>query len=380
MRAHREGTTRSGLASCSARAEHDASPDPHLGRIERDDRLAPPELRALLRQLFGGTATTVRFLGRCNLGSGVYRLRLAVNGLERSAVIKVSDPALARRTRLVVERWLPAVGLEESGPPLLGVAAERNGERVWQVFEDLGDWILDERAPDPASVEVAVELIARVHTRFAGHALLAECRLWGSDFGSYAYASNVRDALRGLEQLRAVAPGLSAEQAALRDRLLERLNRLHAEERDRARMLVDHGGPDTLLHGDLWPKNVLVYPTAPGLCARLIDWDRVGVGPVTYDLSTFLSRFPASEREWIVDCYRRSVGRAGWRLPATADMNVLFATAEYSRLANRVIWPAIAVSQGHADRAWAFEALGALAEWLEQVGPLLPASRDEGLR
>jgi hypothetical protein len=380
MSTHRERTTESALAACSVHGEHPASADLLREGIERDEPLAPTELMALLRQLFGSTSAAVRILDRRNLGPGVYRLRLAVDDLERSVVTKVSDPVMARRNRLVAERWLPAVGLGESGPPLLGVAAERNGERVWQLLEDLGDCVLDERAPDPASVEVAVELIADVHTRFAGHALLAECRLWGSDFGSYAYGSNVRDAIRSLEHLRAAALGLSAEQSALRDRLLEHLYRLRAEERDRVWMLADRGGRETLLHGDLWPKNVLVYATADGLRARLIDWDRAGVGPVTYDLSTFLSRFPASEREWIVDCYLRSVSRTGWRLPATAELNVLFATAEYSRLANRVIWPAIAVSQGHPDRAWAFGELAALAEWLEQVGPLLPVSREEGLR
>jgi hypothetical protein len=337
------------------------------------------ELRVVLQELFGGAEGSIELLDHCSLASGVYRVRLTVNGFEHSVVIKRSNPTMARRNRLVAERWLPAVGLGESGPPLLGVAAEHNGERVWQVLEDLGDRILDERTPDRALVEIAIELIAQVHTRFAGHALLPECRLWGSDFGSYAYASNVRDAVRSLEHLHAPRLALSTDQAAVRDRLLDGLYQLRAEERDRARMLADLGGPDTLLHGDLWPKNVLVYPTAAGQRARLIDWDRVGIGPVTYDLSTFLSRFPASEREWIVDRYRRSVSRAGWTFPAAADLNVLFATAEYARLANRIIWPAIAVAQGHPDRAWAFEELAAFADWLEQVGPLLPASGREGL-
>lgn len=343
-----------------------------IEELERRERFGPAELLAVLQELFGDGGAMVRLLGRRRLGPGVHRLWLEADGLLRSAVIKRSDPAMARRNRLVAERWLPAAGLEESGPPLLGVAAERSGERVWQVYQDLGDWILDENAPERARVEVAVERIARLHTRFAGHALLAECRLWGSDHGSHAYASNVRDAIRGLEHLRAPALGLCVEHAELRDRLLERLHGLLAEERTRARMVADRGGPDTLLHGDLWPKNVLVYPCAGALRARLIDWDRVGVGPVAYDLSTFLSRFPAGDREWILECYRRSVGRAGWSLPVAAELNVLFATAEYSRLANLVIWPAIAVSQRHPDRAWAFGELAALAEWLDQVGPLLP--------
>ncbi|HEX6535688.1 MAG TPA: phosphotransferase [Gemmatimonadaceae bacterium] len=332
----------------------------------------PAELLMLLRELFADGEATMRIAGRRKLAAGVHRLWLEMEHRALSVVVKRSDPAMARRNRLVAERWLPAVGLEGCGPPLLGVAAERSGERVWQVYEDLGDWILDERAPEPERVEPAVEVIATLHTRFAGHPLLAECRLWGSDYGSHAYGSNVRDAVRALEHLRAPALELCVEHAAVRDRLLERLHGLLAEAPTRARIVAEHGGADTLLHGDLWPKNALVHPTANGSLVRLIDWDRAGVGPASYDLSTFLSRWPASDRAWILDRYRRSVRRAGRSLPSIADSNALFATAEYSRLANLVIWPAIAVWRHHPDRAWAFGELAALAGWLDQVGPLLP--------
>jgi Ser/Thr protein kinase RdoA (MazF antagonist) len=147
---------------------------------------------------------------------------------------------------------------------------------------------------------------------------------------------------------------------------------LRDQEEMRAQSLADHGGPETLVHGDLWPKNVIVQSTADGLHVRLIDWDRVGVGSFTYDLSTFLSRFPAADRMWILDSYRRAAERAGWHLPAPADLNVLFSTAELARLTNRVIWPAIAVSQGHTDRAWAFGELESIGDWIERDQPLLP--------
>jgi hypothetical protein len=343
--------------------------------LEREERVGPPELAELIAECLGagGAATTVRLVSRRRLGPDVHRLRLEAAGVARSVVVKSSDPAMARRNRLVAERWLPAVGMAECGPPLLGLAAERSGERVWQLYDDLGDCELDERAPDAAGVEAAVALVARLHTRFAEHALLAECRLWGTDFGAHWYASNVRDAVRALAQLRAPALALGAEHAAVRDRLLERLRGLLAERGDRARLLAEYGGPETLLHGDLWPKNALVRPTADGPPrARLIDWDRVGVGPVSYDLSTFLSRLPAGDRAWALGLYRESLGRAGWSLPAPAVLNRLFSTAECARLANRVIWPAIAAARGDtADREWAFGELDALAGWLTETQPVL---------
>ena len=53
------------------------------------------------------------------------------------------------------------------------------------------------------------------------------------------------------------------------------------------------------------------------------------------------------------------------RLPADSGLTLLFATAEYARLANIVIWPAlIAAEQGSA---WAFQQLAAIEQWLEGV-------------
>jgi hypothetical protein len=340
----------------------------------RDEGVGPAELLDLVRESLGTDGATVRVAERRQLASGVHRLRLEVGGISRSVVIKCSDSAMARRNRLVATRWLPAVGMEHSGPPLLGIAAERNGERVWQLYDDLGDCILNERTPDAAHVGAVVEVIAQLHTRFAEHLLLAECRLWGTDFGIQWHASNVGDAVRALEHLLAPALDLHPEQAAVRDHLLEILRGLLAEREERTQLLADHGGPETLLHGDLWPKNAVVHATANGLHTRLIDWDRVGVGPISYDLSTFLSRFPAGDREWILDAYRRLLASAGWSLPTPAVLNRLFSTAECARLANRVIWPAIAVAQGDADRDWAFGELTSLARWLTEMRPLLPQS------
>jgi hypothetical protein len=135
-------------------------------------------------------------------------------------------------------------------------------------------------------------------------------------------------------------------------------------------MMAELGGPEVLLHGDLTTRNVLICPTRKGLCARLIDWDKAGVGPISYDLSTFLYRFPPPVRHWILDLYQDAVGRRGWHLPSAAELNVLFDTAEQARLANCVIWPALALLSGPA--AWGFDELAAFDHWFEVVTPVLP--------
>jgi hypothetical protein len=337
--------------------------------LESGGQACSTELHDLLQELLGGPGAAGRLIARQRLAPRVHRLRFEVNGRVLSLVVKRLDPGAAQRSQLITKRWLPATGLSQSGPPLLGVAAERSGERIWHVYEDFGDWMLDECAPDRARVGVAVELIARIHTRFAGHALLAECRLWGGDLGIHFYASSVRDAIRSLEALRAPHVELSAERLAVRDRLLGQLHKLLDEEPYRAQMVKELGGPNTFLHGDLWPKNTLVFPAENGLQARLIDWDRAGVGPAGYDLSTFLSRFPTSDRQWILGLYQQSPGCSRWRLPSAADLNLLFDTFERARLANSVIWRALAIWESQAE--WAFHELALLKQWFEMLQPVL---------
>src|SRR5256712_10003264 len=98
-------------------------------------------------------------------------------------------------------------------------------------------------------------------------------------------------------------------------------------------MLETLGGPETLLHGDLWTTNTFVATTGDGLVARLIDWDHAAVGPASYDLSTFLYRFPRRERPWILEAYRRRPPGAARVLPPDPDPTLPFRTRRDARLA-----------------------------------------------
>src|SRR5947208_105171 len=238
------------------------------------------ELRELLQELLGGAGGKGRFIGQDALqprAQRVFRLRFDVNGQTRSVVIKRLKPNIGRRNELVAKRWLPAIGLSESGPPLLGSIAARSGVCVWHVYEDLGQGELDSRKPDRERVKSALEVIAQMHTRFAGHPLLGEVRLHGGDLGIHFYETNVHDAIYALQALKP-----AAGHGAIRDRLLARLHKLRNELQPRADALAELGGPETLLHGDLWAINVFVSPTSKGLQARLIDWDHAAAGPATY--------------------------------------------------------------------------------------------------
>src|SRR5262249_22490255 len=206
------------------------------------------------------------------------------------------DPGAARRNELAARKWLPALGLPQAGPPLRGVAPDPGGRDVWHVYEDLGAQTLDESAPDPGRVAAVVDLIARLHARSAGPPWLPESRLQGGSLGIAFSPSSVGAAFGAVEGLRARDVEWSRAGQVLRARLLGRLYRLADEAHRRAAARRQLGGPDALLHGDLWPKNALALPDGACFRARLIDWDRAGGGPGSYDLSTFLGRVPPRAR------------------------------------------------------------------------------------
>src|SRR5437660_108426 len=340
--------------------------------LERYGQPGLSELRGLLQNLLGGHEVECPRMNEQTLQPRallVFRLRFGINGKTRQVIVKRLKPEIGRRSELVAHRWLPAVGMSDNGPALLGSVAEPGGNCVWHVYDDLGPFELLTNPLDPDSVSAAIKLVAQLHMQFARHPLLGEVRLHGCDLGIHFYAANVRDASYALQ---ACQP--SSQQTPLRDSLLQRLSTLRQELPQRAEALAAWGGSETLLHGDLWHINIFVIPTAHGLHVRLIDWDHAAVGPASYDLSTFLLRLPPRERPWVLDLYRAEVSRAGWCLPPLPMLNFLFETAEYARLANRIIWPAIALVQDRAP--WAWESLAEVDQWFEGLAPVLPCETE----
>ncbi|PYR91836.1 MAG: hypothetical protein DMF84_15960 [Acidobacteria bacterium] len=315
------------------------------------------ELGNLLRELIGGTE---RVVGLHRLKSRVFRLDIADGIPSRAVVLKRLEPAVAQRNQLLVERWLPALGLEDRCARLLGVAAEARADCVWHVYEDLGDETLAVR-PDPERVRAAVELAADLHTRASHHRVLPEVRRYSSSRGQQYFIENVRDAIDALDALAASGIETPRQYAGIPNRLRERLMALLADAPRRTRVAEKWGGPDTMVHGDLWPINIFVRATPNGPRARLVDWDRLAVGPFSYDLSTFLFRLPAASRPQVLEHYRNAVADAAWCLASPAELEMLFDTAERARYANTVIWPVKALLEERAE--WGFPQLADIERW-----------------
>jgi hypothetical protein len=350
------------------------------------------ELQACIRRLLGAGASMIEDqpLKAARVRREVWRAR----GDSHAFIIKRFTPERSCVERLSLERWLPALGLADISPGLLGVVGGPKARFVWHIYEDLGDGTLDVDDQPPCGghvvrdrgflsamrlhpgldrVEAAVASMARLHRASVNHAMLGECRYWTGDLGGHFLSASVRDALRALEALT-TRLRLSAAHLGTCDALLAALWRLKDEERDRCTQLAAHGGPECLLHGDFGVRNVILQRRGAGWAGRLIDWDHAGVGPASYDLSTFLVQLPLDMRAGALELYRNQSNCADVEWPDHETWNGLFDTAEQSRLANSVIWPALSAIDGEGDSA--FEDLSAIASWFAALQPVFaPAPR-----
>jgi hypothetical protein len=323
------------------------------------------ELCAAVQEVLGAAAEAAQTMSLQRFQEGVYRLRIGSGAGGRSVILKRHEPSIAQRDRLAVERWLPQLGLGDCCAKLLAAAAERRGLWVWHVYEDLGSDSLAARR-SRATLQAAIDLIAALHTRGARHAILPEVRRHSRDHGIDFLYTSVRDAIGALN---GAIRSLPAEAEMARVRLLGQLHDLLEDAPRRAEAMADVGGPDTLLHGDLWPENIFLTPNGDGFRAQLIDWDHVSVGPASYDLSTVIYRAPADERTWVLERYREAVEVQGWKLPANDELNLLFHTAESARCASCIPWPVIALNEG---AEWGADHLLEVGRWFEELRPPLP--------
>src|SRR5438132_825500 len=107
----------------------------------------------------------------------VYRLHLN-ESRAHSVILKRSEPPIAQPNRLVAERWLPALRLGDHCVALLATVADRQGRWFSQIYEDLGLDTLERQSHRPR-VGATTDLIAELHGRGTGHALLTHVRQSG---------------------------------------------------------------------------------------------------------------------------------------------------------------------------------------------------------
>ena len=136
---------------------------------------------------------------------------------------------------------------------------------------------------------------------------------------------------------------------------------------DACAALIDVGLPDTLVHGDLHPENVVITPSG----YLIVDWSDAAVGNPFVDLATFLVRTQDRDLrrrllEAYVDGWEGIGDRA--RLDAAGDLamtvGALYQVATYQALLPALDVPDRAQFAG-GDVAWAKRALDALERGLD---------------
>jgi hypothetical protein len=136
---------------------------------------------------------------------------------------------------------------------------------------------------------------------------------------------------------------------------------------DACAALIDLGVPDTLVHGDLHPGNIVLTPAGH----IVVDWSDAAVGNPFVDLPTFLVRTKDRElrrrlRDAYVDGWDGLLPRA--RLDAAAELamtvGALYQVATYQALLAALDPPDAALFEG-ADVRWLERTLEALEHGLD---------------
>jgi len=185
----------------------------------------------------------------------------------------------------------------------------------WIIMRDV-DAVLQQRWT-PANAITAAERVALLHLPADGEPGLLDAP-WLERAGYAAYTHHVPDGHDNLEALGA-DPRLRTLFTP------EQVDALHAGL-DAAPHLAARAAeiPTTLVHGDLTPRNAGLDADG-GLV--LIDWEHVGVGPVGYDLGTFVSMYRAFgghgelDEPAVLEAYAETVSTlAGTNLRAPAAL------------------------------------------------------------
>jgi hypothetical protein len=292
-----------------------------------------------------------------------------INGVSRSLIVKSSRVEQAERSRMTLRYWLPAVGLDHIGPVLLGATPEQEGS-IWNVYVDHGRITLLDDTTDPVAAAAVVRTIAELHSRFVGHSLLDECGTSEKALSPRSYESSVRSALSALQSIGHLTPVGDAE--ALRDNLVQRLQILAQEVAFRTDLLNNLSGPQTLLHGDLYPSNIVLENRLDGLTSRIVDWDHLTVGPVGFDLVFLVANLSEGLRLTTMQLYRAATQSLFDRWPTEIEWNALFDTFRFVRLARCVTSYANLIAAGYPE--YGFQKLRSTEQWFHTLKPVLPVN------
>jgi hypothetical protein len=275
------------------------------------------ELRAELARALGGPVTALRRRPLAyrssyaieeldvRLGDGSSR-RLLLKDVSRAALAPEAagaKPGFLLDPRREIAVYRDILGpLEVGTPALLASVADPGTDTFWLVLERVAGELLWQ-ADGWDAWEATARWLAELHLRRvpASSVLLRYDETWLRTWLARAIAFAPPGSLHRL------ARGFDAV-----------VSRLAA-------------WPASLLHGELYPSNVLVERGG----VRVIDWEMAGVGPGVLDLAALTAGgWSADERARLVRAYHRTWTAGGGR----ASEAELLETLEHARLAVALQW------------------------------------------
>ena len=234
-----------------------------------------------------------------------------------------------RRCIATYEEVLPGTGL---GVECYGSFADEQAGRYWLLLDKVAGRELWQ-VGDLATWEAVARWLARFHRRFVGEARGPYLLRYDRDFFS-------RWPARALDALAADQRGRLAAVLAGYDRLVHRLAAI----------------PPTLVHGELYPSNVLVDDVGPDVRVWPIDWEMAGVGPPLLDLAALTAGWQGPEQAKLVDAYLDELGPEGWCRGRT-DVAVLLDCCRLHYAFQWLGWSADWTPPSEHARDWVAEAL-----------------------
>jgi Ser/Thr protein kinase RdoA (MazF antagonist) len=91
---------------------------------------------------------------------------------------------------------------------------------------------------------------------------------------------------------------------------------------DRYRPAIEHllALPQAIIHGELYPSNVVVERTGGHLRVCPIDWEMAAVGPVAIDVAALTGGWPELQRQLLLTAYAEAAGEQLDELTAAVDV------------------------------------------------------------
>jgi aminoglycoside phosphotransferase (APT) family kinase protein len=179
-------------------------------------------------------------------------------------------------------RWVAAIA--ESGPPRHWILMEKvPGKELWQVGE-LSTW------------ESVAAWLGAFHARFEGQVE----RLREDNPYLLEYSEGWFELWR--ERSVTALEGSSDPRTG---------DLLHALERYDAVVASLVQLPRTLVHGELYPSNVMVVADGGSCSVYPLDWEMAGIGSGLVDFAALAGGYSGGERERLVNAYLCGLTRAG---------------------------------------------------------------------